>query len=349
MRKKIMDKIDFVLPWVDGSDKVWLKKKNRYKSNSINDSISISNARFRDMGTLRYVLRSIEQYCPWYNKIYIITEGHYPKWLNINSDKIVLVTHEELYYAKTHLPTFNSSSIEMNLANIKGLSDKFVYFNDDLFIMEKVESSRFFVENKPVDFFSHAWIPRNKIYEKLRVQDPWINSINNNLRLINKAFNISSIKKNQLFHKTYSIKIKLSNFLYRYIYKKMIWMEHWHHPQPYLRSTLEEVHSNFETQMMICSSNKFRSNSDLTQYLYRYWHLARGEFYPFKYNDGLYVQLDTLEDFKKSVEQIESSNKIKFVCFNDSISMNEDTHQILKTKLISYLNEHFPNKATFEI
>ena len=148
-------KIDFVIPWVDGNDPVWQAKKDQYDT-STEKNYTNSNMRYRDWGTLRYVMRSIEKNCPWYNKIYLITEGHYPAWLDVNHEKIILVTHEELYFDKSHLPTFSSPSIEMNLPNLKNISDFFVYLNDDTLIMKKISEDRFFVDGKPVDFFSHG-------------------------------------------------------------------------------------------------------------------------------------------------------------------------------------------------
>jgi len=129
----MIDKIDFVLPWVDNQDPEWQKSRQQYAENqSLLDANS--SARFRDSGTLKYVLRSIEKNCPWYNKIYLITCGHHPEWLDINSPKIELVKHSDIYDNKEHLPVFNSSSIEMSLPNIKGLSEHFVYLNDDTII-----------------------------------------------------------------------------------------------------------------------------------------------------------------------------------------------------------------------
>ena len=75
--------IDFVLPWVDNQDLEWQKSRQQYAENqSLSDANS--SARFRDSGTLKYVLRSIEKNCPWYNKIYLVTCGHHPEWLDIN-------------------------------------------------------------------------------------------------------------------------------------------------------------------------------------------------------------------------------------------------------------------------
>ena len=340
-----MEKIDFVLPWVDGNDINWQNKKEYY--NPVKSSEN-NASRYRDMGTLRYVLRSIEKNCPWFNKIYLITEGHYPSWLNIEHEKIVLVTHDELYFDKSHLPIFSSSSIEMNLANLKDLSEKFVYLNDDTVIIREIEPTRFFKDGKPVDFLSHGWIPRNKLFGKLRRMDAWVHSINNNLSLINKKFAPINLKNDYLYHPSYGIKTKISNFLLKNVYKKFIWLEHWHHPIPYLKSTLQEVYNEFKNEMMQCSKNRFRSNNDLTQYIYRYWQLASGEFYPYKYNDGLIANIDSIKTLEKLIARVENEKNINFVCFNDDLNLTDDEFEKVTIILKSFLDEYFPNKASFE-
>ena len=302
---------------------------------------------FRDMHTLKYVLRSIEKHCPWYHQIYIITTGHYPDWLNISHLKIKLITHEELYIDKTHLPIFNSSSIEMNLVNIKGLSEKFVYLNDDTIIWKPIEKSRFFKDDKPIDFFHHAWIPRNKIFGILKGRDTWIHSLNNNIKLINKK--VPKINNMQYYHNSYSLKQKISNFLQKNIYKKLFWINHWHHPQPYIKNTLKEVYANYNQEMLISSHNRFRENNDLTQYIYRYWHLVTGNFEPFFHNDGLVVKISSFKYLKKMIPRIEQSKHINFICFNDQMS-NVDANEFQKTTnfLETYLENIFPDKASFE-
>ena len=71
-----MNKIDFVVTWVDGSDEKWLKEKNKYKADKNQDA---SNTRYRDYEIIKYFFRSVEKYAPWVNKIYFITWGHVPK------------------------------------------------------------------------------------------------------------------------------------------------------------------------------------------------------------------------------------------------------------------------------
>ena len=342
-----MEKIDFVLPWVDGNDIKWQKSKKRYSPN--NDDDGDAPVRFRDMNTLKYVLRSIEKNCPWYNKIFLITEGHYPSWLNIDHERVELITHQELYYDKSHLPIFNSSSIEMNLSNLYNrLSDKFVYLNDDMIIFRKVSQDRFFKKDLPVDFLSHGWIPRNKYFGKLRRMDSWVHSINNNLKLINQKFSPLSLSKETLYHRSYSTKTKISNFLLDKLYRKYIWLGHWHHPQPYLKETLKEVYGEFKEAMMHCSSNKFRDNSDLTQYLYRYWHLTKQKFYPYDHKDGLIANIDSKTTLEYLLNQLRKNSSINFVCFNDDLNLSEEEYIVIKHELNQFLEAHFLQKASFE-
>ena len=129
--------IDFVIPWVDGSDLEWRKSKNKY-SGKIDEPVDITDARYRDWDILKYWFRGVEKYAPWVHKIYFVTCGQKPDWLNENHDKLVLVNHED-YIPHEYLPTFSANPIELNFHRIKNLSEHFVYFNDDTFIINKIE------------------------------------------------------------------------------------------------------------------------------------------------------------------------------------------------------------------
>ena len=344
-----MDKIDFVLPWVNPMDQAWQERKATH-SKAVTNTISNSQARYRDMETLKFVLRSIEKNCPWYNKIYLITEGHVPDWLDLDSTKVVIIPHEILYYNKSHLPTFNSSSIEMNLANIPGLSENFVFLNDDTVIMKITPTSRFFKDGVAVDYLSHGWLPRNKLFELFRPGDAWYHSIKNNLKLVNDTIGVKTLSKKHLYHKSYSLDQKISNFLMKHFYRRALWIEHWHHPQPYTKKTLNEVLKAFKEPMMQCSENKFRKNNDLTQYLYRYWRLFNGDFLPMKHNDALsLVNIKSLAGLKTMISNIEDHSNVRFVCFNDSPAIKEDEFELIKEELLKYLEYKFPEPSSFEI
>ena len=123
------EKIDFVMPWVDGSDIEWQREKTRYRDKEVNQKeIDASMARYRDWDNLQYWFRGVEKFTPWVNKIHFITYGHLPKWLNTTNPKLQIVKHED-YIPEKYLPVFSARPIELNIHRIPGLSDKFVYFN----------------------------------------------------------------------------------------------------------------------------------------------------------------------------------------------------------------------------
>ncbi|MEY1088326.1 Stealth CR1 domain-containing protein [Morganella morganii] len=344
-----MEKIDFILPWVDPTDPVWqYEKKQHEKKYNLDQTDSNSPARYRDIEILKFVLRSIEKNCPWFNKIYIITAGHFPIWLDINSDKLELIKHSDLYFNKSHLPTFNSNSIEMNLAKLNQISDKFVYMNDDLVIMNPLKESRFFKNNKPVDFLCHGWMKRGYLFSKIRKIDTFVSSVNNNLHLINKKMSPRNLSNNLLFDSSYSLKNKISNFIFLRLLNRYLWLEHWHHPQPYMKKTIIDVYNEFSNEMMECSKNKFRSMSDLNPYLYRYWALTSGNFYPDKKNDGLVKNISSIDELDKIINTLSKRNDINFVCFNDSIHLTDTNFLKIKNTLHSFLLSKFPEPSSFE-
>ena len=148
------EKIDFVITWVDGSDKKWLEEKRKY-DNSIDVDDSIN--RYRDWDNLKYWFRGVEKFAPWVNKIYFITYGHLPKFLNTSHEKLVIVNHED-FIDKKNLPLFNSNAIEFNLKNINDLSENFVLFSDDVFILDKVKTTDFFKNDLPCDEYGESCI-----------------------------------------------------------------------------------------------------------------------------------------------------------------------------------------------
>lgn len=82
----------------------------------------------------RYSLRSLEVNAPWIRNIYIVTNGQVPSWLDTTNPRVHIITHAMIFPNASFLPTFSSPAIEMNLHRIPGLSDYFIYFNDDVFL-----------------------------------------------------------------------------------------------------------------------------------------------------------------------------------------------------------------------
>uniref|UniRef100_A0A3P8VBN5 N-acetylglucosamine-1-phosphotransferase subunits alpha/beta n=1 Tax=Cynoglossus semilaevis TaxID=244447 RepID=A0A3P8VBN5_CYNSE len=107
----------------------------------------VSASRFEDNEELRYSLRSVERHAPWVRHIFIVTNGQIPSWLNLDNPRISVVTHQDIFLNSSQLPTFSSPAIETHIHRIPGLSQKFIYLNDDVMFGKEVW---------PDDFYSHS-------------------------------------------------------------------------------------------------------------------------------------------------------------------------------------------------
>ena len=141
-----MKKIDLVYLWVDGNDPAHRAKKNRALAGLGRPAPKWTDEPAKDdYEELKYSLRSVEKFAPWINHIYIVTDGHRPAWLNADNPKVTIVDHAEII-PKDLLPTFNSNMIEFFIYKIPGLSEHFLYANDDMFFGKPVEPDFFFDE-----------------------------------------------------------------------------------------------------------------------------------------------------------------------------------------------------------
>ena len=144
--------IDVVVPYVDFQDKNWIKQAEQHHI----DYSEIN--RFRGQGEFfRYFFRGVAKNLPWINNIFLIVQSlsQVPSWLDTSKIKIVL--HEDFIPAE-FLPVYNSCTIEMFLGNIKDLNEKFLYFNDDMYVLRALQPSDFFDEGKVHQNF-YAYYP----------------------------------------------------------------------------------------------------------------------------------------------------------------------------------------------
>jgi len=126
--------IDAVYTWVDGSDPAFRHDLAKYLAVERNGSRPPPESLYYDNEELRYSLRSLERHAPWIRTIHIVTNGQTPMWLNTAHPRLRVVRHEEIFRDSGNLPTFNSNAIELHLHRIPGLSRRFLYLNDDLFV-----------------------------------------------------------------------------------------------------------------------------------------------------------------------------------------------------------------------
>ncbi|KAK0167264.1 hypothetical protein PV327_004686 [Microctonus hyperodae] len=148
--------IDVVYTWVNGSDPEFIKNLRKYVSIS---DVNAAVSRFNDKDELRYSLRSLEMYAPWVRHVYIVTNGQIPNWLDMDNQRMTLITHEDIFPDKNNLPTFSSPAIESHINKIPGLSDKFLYFNDDVFLGREVWPEDFITQTGGQKVYLAWWVP----------------------------------------------------------------------------------------------------------------------------------------------------------------------------------------------
>jgi len=331
----VEDKIDFVVMWVDGGDEEWKKQKDRYSSGY--DLKHSGENRYRDWGLMKYWFRGIEKFAPWVNCVYFVTCGHLPKWLNVQHPKLKIIKHEDFMPASA-LPTFNSAAIEIGIHRIPGLSDKFVFFNDDTFIIDELKPSRYFNKGIPCDYAAlDAVTPSEDFYHLV------ISSI----ILINQNFNKNKCMKEH-WNKWYSLKdlrstvrtIQLS-----FPWNKFVGFRNYHIPIAYLKSDFEEIWERFPEEMHHTQHHRFRCSEDNTHLLMRFWRLAKGSFHPKSQRYAICKSLATEKKIRTAIDIIERQKK-KVICINDTYA--GDDFEGVKERFRVAFERILPEPSQFE-
>jgi hypothetical protein len=153
------DPIDVVYLWVDGGDPHFQKLLRTYQQREYPhlDSHSWGAHRYRDNGTLRFSLRSLEANAPWVRHVHLVTNGQVPSWLSLHCPKLSLVRHEDLFPDRAHLPTFNNHAITMHLSRIPNLARWFLCLDDDLFLGSSVLPRHFRNARGGPAVFANNW------------------------------------------------------------------------------------------------------------------------------------------------------------------------------------------------
>lgn len=224
--------MDIVITYVDGLDPIWQKDYERHTKQPVLEK------RFRDWGTLRYLLRGIEQNMPFIRKVHLVVshKSQVPEWINRNEVHVVL--HSDII-PEQYLPTFNSTTIEMFLHQIAGLDEEFLYFNDDMFPLRECKPTDFFRNGKGVLRMSKHWLAFGMFKQICRNSD----------RLARRALNMSS---------------------------SLQFLRPQHICSPMLKSLCEELYNKVKPEIL-ASLSRTRNEHNLSQYLFLDYMYLKGE------------------------------------------------------------------------
>lgn len=169
------DPIDAVITWVDGYDPAHQRKLHDFcAQQGVHQTSVVEPTRIQQCNEIHYCLLALRRFAPWLRTIYIVTNQQIPPTVTALQgtefgNKIRIIDQNELLRdCHSTQPVFNSISIEWLIWTIKGLSNHFLYLNDDFFILREVTPDDFFRHNRIVLRGSwkaradHKWLYRIK-------------------------------------------------------------------------------------------------------------------------------------------------------------------------------------------
>ncbi|WP_225844620.1 stealth family protein [Streptomyces sp. HPF1205] len=306
--------IDVVYTWVDGSDPAWLRRRAEFSGESYHAEAA-NAARYLSRDELRYSLRSLHMYAPWVRTVYLVTDDQKPEWLDPTVPGIRVVSHKEIFASGSSLPTFNSHAIESQLHRIDGLSEHFLYFNDDVLLGNEVTPQDFFLANGLTKFFpSPALVP---LGEKTTDDPPVAAAGKNNRRLIEERYGTVLVQKMK------------------------------HMPHALRRSVLAEIETEWPDEWRATAASRFRSVTDISiaSSLHHYYAFHTRRAIP---SDLPYMYFDLAHPWTDARLGRLLANRDKTVfCVNDTTSTGHDV-QGQKDLITPFLEAYFPVPSPFE-
>ena len=333
--------IDFVIPWVDGNDSAWLSEKNKYLQELEKDTygsfwIDAGDNRYRDWGNLHYWFRAVEKYAPWVNRIHLIVWRDVPDWLQTEHPKLHIVRHAD-YIPADCLPVFSSHPIELNMHRIPGLAEQFVYFNDDMFLAAPVKPTDFFVDGLPCDSVSERPNFAGGFFQCICL---------NNIAYINRHFSRMTVRKTHK-RKWFTLRCPrdlIKNLMFIWLKRDCFFGFTSHHlPQPFLKSTFEEMWKLEPELLEETSKHRFRNARDVNQYIFRFHQFMTGKFYPYciSVRGRVYGSNDDCAHITKNILK----QKYQRICVNDNEQVD---FELVKGHLNAAFEKMLPEKCSFE-
>lgn len=309
--------VDAVYTWVDGDDPAWLDRKQAaLGERHTGDDADRGHARFRSRDELRFSLRSLDLFAPWINQIWIVTDRQTPSWLDVEHPRIHVVDHREVFTEPALLPTFNSHAIETQLHHIEGLSEHFLYLNDDVFFGRLLGPNMFFnAGGLPKTFASRTQIPLSPISDT------------------DEAFAVAARNNRALLEQAYG-RTLIHGFL--------------HTPHAHRRSTLTAVETEFAEAVRQTAGNRTRSATDVSMLssLAHHFGLITGQAVEGSIRCG-FVNVGIAEHHPRLKALLQRRNQDVF-CLNDYHDGDvpaEDQARIIE----AFLPAYFPIPSQFEL
>ncbi|MGW0602904.1 stealth family protein [Streptomyces sp. NPDC002640] len=311
--------IDVVYTWVDGSDPRLAAQREAYRVGSPvplrTHSRESGASRYTNHDELKYSLRSLEMYAPFVRNIFVVTDGQTPSWLDTSVAGIRVVDHKEIFTDPSALPVFNSHAIGTQLHHVEGLSERYLYFNDDVFAGRPLTPEHFFHGNGIAKLpFSPA---QYGLGSPLK-DEPAPNSAGKNVR--------------RLLLERHG-RMAVNKFM--------------HTPHPQIRTVMREIEELFAEDVERTSRSRFRDVTDIGMGASMHHHHAymTGRAVPGTYKLR-YVDV-ARDNAPDRLAELLETRRFDVFCLNDVHSPAEQ-HQAIHERMHGFLEQYFPFPSRFE-
>ena len=300
--------IDIVYTWVNNNDKDWIKLASAHM-----DIDELDPDRFAQSDELKYSLRSVFSYAPWINKVYILSNCAPPDWF-VESERVMWVKHEDAIEAE-YLPLFSSHAIETFINEIDGLSENYIYFNDDVFLSTHV---------RPNDFFT-----------------PYGQSISR-LESYGVISNLMQLVESGTAAEWQNAAINGANLIHKHTghYPSQL---HQHAPFAVIKSVFKRLTEEFPKQLETTRRARFRQDTDYSfvSFLYHHFALSKGKAVTLD-EEGMIVNPRNMKNFLEKKMYLRK----RYFCINDGggSSRNEKFNSFKN----SFLPRRYPIKSPAE-
>lgn len=314
--------IDAVITWVNGNDTSFHSKMQTYLGGQCASKIpGAHHTRFASVNEIKYCLLSILTFAPFVRNIFIVTDNQDP---NLNGDisslfpnrlsSIKIVDHKEIFREfEQYLPTFNSRSIETMLWRIRGLSDNFIYFNDDVFLVRETKPEDWFINNQPI--LRGTWLL------KPRFRFLWYSLI----KVINKyLLGNSDFQPRPSYHIGQWLAAKVLGFRWRYFFFS-------HTPFAINRKRVEDFFTDNKELLEKNISYKFKNQEQFNFVsLCNHLEILKGNKF-FTKPHLAYLQPYNRSKYyiDRKIRMCERNSRIKFLCVQSLEMCPEHDHQKL--------------------
>ncbi|AYC99589.1 stealth conserved region 3 domain-containing protein [Neorhizobium sp. NCHU2750] len=299
---------DAVYTWVDSTAPSWRELIKPYK-----DPGAIDPDRFSHNDELRHSIRSLAMYAPWIRTVYIFSNCPAPDWF-VSSDRYRWVMHDEVMPQEV-LPTFNSHVIETYLHLLPGLSENFIYLNDDFFLSSNLNKNDFFTAygQSVARLEPYGVIPYLRQLCKQDRAEEWQHAAVNGANLLQSVTGMLPVQM------------------------------HRHAPYAFNKTLFQSLLDEFSGAAAVTRAARFRTKDDVSfaSFLYHHYALSKGKCVESNEN-SMIVRHTNYRMFDKRSGHL----ALRFFCLNDG--GGSSSHAEFGKFKKSFLPKLYPFKSEAE-